>query len=84
MQHDGGDRGLDAVEHSRDCRHLSIGHVYPRQRDQNEERWQDEQRAGDDPTPGTVHEPADVGGELLRLGTGQHHAIVERVQEAAL
>src|SRR5947207_3272594 len=29
-----------------------------------------------------MHEPADVGGELLRLRTGQHHAVVERVQEA--
>ena len=84
MQHDGGDRGLDAVEHSGDGGHLSVGHVYPRQRDQNEERRQDEQRAGDDPAPGAVHEPADVGGELLRLGTGQHHAVVEGVQEAAL
>jgi len=29
-----------------------------------------------------VHEPTDVSGELLGFGTGPHHAIVERVQEA--
>jgi hypothetical protein len=28
-----------------------------------------------------VHQPADVDGELLRLGAGQEHAVVERVQE---
>ena len=32
----------------------------------------------------SVHEPADVDGELLRLGAGQQHAVVERVQEALL
>jgi len=31
-----------------------------------------------------VHHPADVGRELLRLGSGQHHAVVERVQKALL
>jgi hypothetical protein len=35
------------------------------------------------PAPGAVHQPADVGGELLRLWSGQQHAVVERVQEAA-
>ena len=33
---------------------------------------------------GAVHQPADVGGELLRLGAGQEHAEVEGVQEAAV
>jgi hypothetical protein len=28
-----------------------------------------------------VHQPADVGGKLLRLWPGQQHAIVEGVQE---
>ena len=36
------------------------------------------------PPERAVHEPADVGRELLRLGTGQQHAVVERVQEALL
>ena len=36
------------------------------------------------PAPGAVHQPADVGRELLRLRAGQHHAVVQRVQEAPL
>ena len=39
---------------------------------------------GDDAAPRAVHQPADVDGELLRLGAGQQHAVVERVQEALL
>src|SRR5262245_675800 len=31
-----------------------------------------------------MHEPADVGGELLRLGTRQQHAVIERMQEPVL
>ena len=31
-----------------------------------------------------MHEPADINGELLRLGTGQKHAVIEGVQKPAL
>src|SRR2546430_8169239 len=31
-----------------------------------------------------MHQPADVGRELLRLGAGENHAVIERVQEASL
>ena len=41
-------------------------------------------RAGDEPALGLVQQPADVDGELLRLGAGQEHAVVERVQEPRL
>jgi len=34
--------------------------------------------------PDAVHQPADVGGELLGLGAWQEHAIVERMQEPVL
>src|SRR5271170_4446460 len=30
-----------------------------------------------------MHQPPDIGGELLRLGAWQQHAIVERMQESA-
>ena len=30
-----------------------------------------------------MHQPADIGRELLRLGAGQEHAVVERMQEPA-
>ena len=36
----------------------------------------------DDAAPGAVHQPADVGGQLLRLRPRQQHAVVERVQVA--
>src|SRR3989344_9202535 len=36
------------------------------------------------PAPGAVHEPADVGGQLLRLRTWQHHAVIQGMQETAL
>ena len=36
------------------------------------------------PPERAVHEPADVGGELLRLGAGQEHAVVQGMQEAVL
>ena len=31
-----------------------------------------------------MHKPADIGGKLLRLGAGQEHAVVERVQKPIL
>ena len=44
----------------------------------------DEQPAGHDAAERAVHQPADIGGELLRLGAGQQHAVVERMQEPLL
>lgn len=31
-----------------------------------------------------MHQPADVGGQLLGLRAGEQHRVVERVQKAAL
>ena len=84
VQDDRGDRGLEAVEHAGDERHIAEAEVDPRERDQDEQRRQHEQTAGHDAAPRTVHEPADVRRELLRLGAGQQHAVVQRVQEALL
>ena len=84
VQDDCGDRGFDAVERARDLRHVAVRHVDPRQCDQDEKRWQHEQATGDDTAPRTMHEPADVGGELGRFRSGQHHAVVERMQKALL
>ncbi len=83
LHHDGGDRRLDAVEQPGHQWHVAKGDVEPGQRDQDEQRRQNEQCPGDDAAPAAMHQPADVGGELLRLGAGQHHAVVQRVQEAA-
>src|SRR3546814_3977176 len=51
--------------------------------DRDEPR-QHEQRTGDQPAFRLVEQPADIGGELLRLGAGKQHAIVERVEESFL
>ena len=84
MQHQCGDGWLEPEEDASDHRHVTEAQVDPRQRDQDEQRRQHEQRPGDDAAPRAVHEPADVGGELLGLGAGQHHAVVQRVQEPLL
>ncbi len=49
-----------------------------------EEHEQYEKAARDHAAPGPVHHPADIGGELLGLRSRQHHAVVERVEEALL
>ena len=77
-------RRLDAIEEARHQRHIAERDVDPRQHDEDHERRQHEEAAGDDPAPGAMLQPADVGGQLLRLGARQHHAVVQRVQEAAL
>ena len=41
-------------------------------------------RAGDQPAAGPVHQPADIDGKLLRLGTRQQGAVVQRLQESVL
>jgi hypothetical protein len=83
VQHDGDHRGLHAVQRGRDDRHVAVGDVEPRQRDQDDDRRQHEQAARDDAAPCAMHEPTDVRRELHGLGPGQQHAIVERVQEPA-
>ncbi len=83
-QHDRGHRRLDAIEHAGHRRQVSPRQVEPAQADQDEQRRQHEQPAGHDAAPGPVHQPADVGRELLGLRTRQHHAVVQRVQVAAL
>ena len=77
-------RRLDGGEGAGHRRQRPERDVDPGQRDEDDERRQDEQAAGDEAAPRAVQQPADVGGELLRLGARQHHAVRERVQEAAL
>jgi hypothetical protein len=81
--HDGHHRGFHAGEERGDRRHLAVAHVQPRQHHQDHERRQDEQQPRGQPAAHAMQQPAYVGSQLLRLGTGQQHAVVERVQEAA-
>ena len=81
LQHNRRHRRLDAVQQSSDPRHIAKGHIHPAQRDQDKQRGQHKQDTGHDTAPGAVHQPADVGGQLLRLGSGQQHAVVQGVQK---
>ena len=58
--------------------------VDPAERHDGDDARQHEQDARDQAAPGPVQQPADVDGELLRLGARQQHAVVERVQEPRL
>jgi hypothetical protein len=84
MQHDRHYRGLDAVEQPGDDRLLPPRHVDPRQRDQQHERRQHEEHARGDAAARLVQQPSEVGRELLRLRTRQHHAVVQCMQETPL
>ena len=53
------------------------------ERHQRDDARQDEQPARHQAAARAVHQPADISGQLLRLGTGQKHAVVERMQEPA-
>ena len=67
-QHDGGHSRLDAVEDAGYHRQVAERHVDPRQHDQDQQRRQHEQRRQRRCRPrSAVHQPANVGRELLRL-----------------
>ena len=44
---------------------------------------QNEQPTGQKASARSVHQPADIGRELLGLRTRQEHAVIERMQEPA-
>jgi hypothetical protein len=60
---------------------MAIAQINPAQTDQQQQRRQHEQSAGDDAAPASMHQPADVGGQLLRFRPRQQHAIIQRIQE---
>ena len=84
LEHDGEHGGLEAEEQGRDDADLAEQGVDDAERHDRDDAGQDEQHAGDHAAERAVHEPADVGGELLRLGAGQEHAVVQGMQEPVL
>ena len=84
LEHDGEHRRLEAEEQRLDDADIAESGIEPAQRHDRDDAGQHEQDAGDEAAPGAVQQPADVDGELLRLGAGQQHAVVERVQEPRL
>ena len=79
---DGQHRRLEPEEQAGDHADIARQRVDPAQRHDRDEAGQDEQAARDQPAAGAVHQPADIGGELLRLRPRQQRAEVQGVQEA--
>ena len=76
--------GLQAEEGRGDEADLPPQRVDDAERHQGDDAGQDEQAAGHEAAARAVHQPADIDGELLGLGSGQQHAVVQRMQEPAL
>jgi hypothetical protein len=62
---------------------ILISGVQNTQYEQTDETGDHEQSSGNDPAPCLMQKPADVRRQLLRLGTGQQHAIIECMQKPA-
>ena len=84
LDHDGENRGFQAEEQRDDDGDVAPGCIDIAQRHDGDDAGNDKKPAGNDAAEGAVHQPADIGRELLRLRTRQQHAVVERVQEALL
>ena len=81
---DGEHRRLEAEEQCRHPADIARRRIDPGQDHDRGEARQDEQYARDQAAFGAVHQPADIGGELLRLRARQKHAVIERVEEPGL
>ena len=84
FEHDGEHRRLEPEEQRVEPGRLAERRVERREDEDDDEAGDDEQRAGDETAARAMEEPADIGRELLRLGTREQHAEVEGVQEARL
>ena len=84
LDDDGEHRGLQPEEQRLDEADIAEGGVDIAQAHDGDDAGQDEQAAGHDAAGGPVQQPADIGGELLRLRPRQQHAVVQRMQEPAL
>jgi hypothetical protein len=82
FQHDCEHCRLETEKQRNDHRHIAVGGIHVAQRHDREDAGDDEQDASNDAAERAVHQPADIGGELLRLRSRQEHAVVERVQES--
>ena len=84
LQYDREYRGLEPEKQRDDDRHIAPGRVDVAQRHDGDDAGNDKKPAGDDAAERAMHQPADIGRKLLRLGARQQHAIVERMQEPPL
>ncbi len=77
-------RWLQPEEQRGDERRVLVSGIEYREGQDGKKPGDHEQDARGEAAGGPVKEPADVDGELLGFGTGQQHAVVEGVEEAAL
>ena len=81
MEHDRQHRRLEAEEHAGDEADIAVDDVDVAEREDGEKAGQDKQAAGDQAALRAVQQPAEIDRQLLRLGAGQQHAVVERIEE---
>ena len=60
-------------------RHLLKPRIQNAEKQNGEEARQDEEDACHQPAPCAMQQPAQIGGQLLRFGAGEQHAVVEGV-----
>ena len=84
LDHDGEHCRLEAEEQRRHETGIAERGVDVAQCHDGDDAGHDEQAARHDPAARAMHQPADVGRELLRLRTRQQHAVVQRMKESVL
>ena len=70
LKHNRQHGGLQSEEESLNCADIAEYRVDPAQRHDGESAGQHEQNSRNEAALGLVHEPADIDGKLLRLGSG--------------
>ena len=83
LDHDREHGGLQPEEQRLDESDMAESRVDIAQAHDGDDARQDEEAAGHDAAGGPVQQPADIGGELLRLRARQQHAVVQRMQKTA-
>jgi hypothetical protein len=79
LENDGEDGRFKAEEQGDDGAELAPTRIDVAQRQDRDRAGQDEKCARGNAPAGTVHQPADVNGELLRLRARQQRTVGERV-----
>lgn len=83
LDDDGEHGGFQAEEQRLDEADIAVGGVDVAEAHDGDDAGQDEQSARHQPAGSAMHQPADIGCELLRLRARQEHAVVQRMEEAA-
>ena len=84
LQHDREHRGLEAEEQRRDRRHAAEGGIDVAQGHDRDDAGHHKEPTGHDRPRPAMHQPADIDRQLMGLGSGQQHAVAQRVQEPRL